>query len=386
MAVTHPLTVANEESVSYLATLEKFCKDRIAPRADRIDREDKWFPDLLGECAVLGIQGLLVDETGFRRDSVILADEVTRLIASYSPSVGLALCAAHIQTVMLANYGSAAVRQKWLGRVIAAEAFGSMGISEPEAGTDLRNVRTVARPAGDDTWVVNGAKTWTTLSPISDFTIVLAKLDSLDRTAEMGVFLVERDMPGVSYGANESLIGYHGLPMANVYLENVRIPAANIMTAEGGFKSVLQGLNFARIGAASLGAGILRGCLRLTTTYARNRVTFGTQIANHQLVQLRIGEIMHHLAAAESLCHAAATSYATGNPDPTLLASAKVFCTDAAMAAATACVTVFGGMGVTEQYAIQRYLRDAKCTQIFDGTSDILTLQVGRAGLAREDW
>jgi len=384
MTVTRTITVGEEES-SFLDTLADFCLERIAPRADLIDRKDAWFPDLLAECAALGLQGLLVDGTEFRRDRIFLADAATQLIGSYSPSVGLAVCAAHIQSVMLANYGSPAVREKWLGRVIAAEAFGSMGISEPEAGTDLRNVRTVASRTGSG-WVLNGGKTWTTLSPISDFTIVLAKLDSSDRGADMGVFLVERGMPGLTYGPNESLIGYHGLPMANVYFENVEVPAENIMTSEGGFKSMMQGLNFARIGAASLAVGILRGCLRLTTEYARNRVTFGTQIANHQLVQLRVGEIMVNLAAAGAVCHAAAVSYAGGDPDPTLLASSKVFCTDAAMAAATACVTVFGGMGVTEQYSIERYLRDAKCTQIFDGTSDILTLQVGRAGLARDDW
>ncbi|MQA24962.1 MAG: acyl-CoA dehydrogenase [Micromonosporaceae bacterium] len=385
MTATRELTGVDEETSSFLDTLNAFCRERIAPRAEDIDREDKWFPDLLGECAALGLQGLLVEENAFRRDRIFLAEAVTRLIGSYSPSVGLALCAAHIQSVMLASYGRPAVKEKWLGPVVAAEAFGSMGISEPDAGTDLRNIRTVARRDGKS-WVLNGGKTWTTLSPVSDFTVVLAKLDSRDRSAEMGVFLVERDMPGVTYGANESLIGYHGLPMANVYLEDVQVPADNVMTAEGGFKNVLQGLNFARIGAASLGAGILHGCLRLSTAYARSRVTYGTPIANHQLVQLRIGEMMNNLAAAEALCQTAAASYATGDPDPHLLASAKVFCTDAAMAAATACVTIFGGMGVTEQYAIERYLRDAKCTQIFDGTSDILTLQVGRAGLAREDW
>ena len=374
------------DAIDYLKVVEDFCRDRIAPVATQIDRSDEWFPDVLKECADLGLQGIMVGEDrAIDASRIFVAEATSQVLASYSPSVALAVGAARLHTIMLATHASPQVRDRWLDRVIGAEAFGSMGISEPEAGSDIRNARTVAHPDGDG-WILDGGKAWTTLSPISDFTIVLAKLGSAERGAEFGMFLVERGMPGMSYGENDSLVSYRGVPMANVYFDGIEIPPEYVLAASGGFRSILEGLNFARLEAGSLGVGIIRGCLRHISSYAHSRVTFETAIANHQAIQLRAGEIVTRFEAARSLQHAAAVSYATGSVDPDLCAMAKVFASDSAMAAATQAVSVFGGMGVSEEYEIERYMRDAKATQIFDGTSDLLTMQVGRAALGREDW
>lgn len=376
----------DEDSADYLKVVERFCRDRVGPVAASIDRSDEWFPELLGECAELGLQGIMVgDDRRIDPTRIHIAEATSEVLASYSPAVALAVGAARLHTIMLATHASPQVRDRWLEPITRAEAFGSMGISEPEAGSDIRNARTVARRDGDG-WRLDGGKAWTTLSPVSSFTVVLAKLDTVERGAEFGVFLVERGMPGMSYGENDSLTGYRGVPMANVYFDGIELPPEFVLAESGGFRSILQGLNFARLEAGSLGVGILRGCLRHVSAYAGSRVTFDTAIANHQAIQLRAGEMVTRYHAARSLQHAAAGSYATGRVDPDLCATAKVFATDSAMAAATQAVSIFGGMGVSEEYEIERYMRDAKATQIFDGTSDLLTLQVGRSALGRADW
>lgn len=376
----------DETGADFIEVVETFSRDRIGPVARQIDRSDEWFPEVLKECAELGLQGIMVaDDRTIDPARIHIADATTEVLASYSPSVALAVTAARLHTIMLATYATPEVRDRWLDAVMSAEAFGSMGISEPEAGSDIRNARTVARRQGDG-WVLDGGKAWTTLSPISSFTVVLAKLGSADRGAEFGMFLVEREMPGMSYGKNDSLVGYRGVPMANVYFDGVEVPSEYVLAESGGFMSILEGLNFARLEAGALGVGILRGCLRHISAYARSRVTFGTAIANHQAIQLRTGDIATKLEAARGLLNAAARSYAIGRVDADLCAMSKVFATDSAMDAATQAVSVFGGMGVSEEQEIERYMRDAKATQIFDGTSDVLTLQVGRSALRKEDW
>lgn len=386
MSMVTQREVLDEEAVEYVKVVERFCAERIAPIASEIDRRDEWFPDVLKECAAMGLQGVMVaDDRTIDPARIFLAEATSEVLASYSPSVAIAIGAARLHTVMLATHASPEVRDRWLDPVINAEAFGSMGISEPEAGSDIRNARTVARRDGEG-WILDGSKAWTTLSPISSFTVVLAKLGSADRGAEFGMFLVERGMPGMSYGENDSLVGYRGVPMANVYFDGIAIPPEFVLAESDGFKRILAGLNFARIEAASLGVGILRGCLRHVSSYARSRVTFGSVIANHQAIQLRAGDMAMKLEAARALQLAAARSYATGHVDHDLCAMSKVFASDAAMDAATRAVSVFGGMGVSEDYEIERYMRDAKATQIFDGTSDVLTLQIGRSALSREDW
>jgi len=376
----------DDANADYLQSVENFCRERIASAAQRIDRGEKWFAEVLRECDALGLQGIMVaDDRTIDPTRVFIAEATTEILASYSPSVALAVGAARLHTITLATHATPETRDRWLDPVMNAEAFGSMGISEPEAGSDIRNARTVARRDGEH-WILEGGKAWTTLSPISSFTIVLSKIDSVERGADFGLFLIERGMPGMSYGEEDLLIGYRGVPMANVYFDEIQVPPENVLADSGGFRRILEGLNFARLEAASLGVGILRGCLRHASAYARLRVTFGTAIANHQAIQLRVGDIAMKLHAARALLEAAARSYSTGHADPDLCASAKVTASDSAMAAATQAVSVFGGMGVSTANEIERYMRDAKATQIFDGTSDVLTLQVGRSALAREDW
>lgn len=385
MTAAEELTI-DADGRDYLGVVESFCKDRIGPAAKSIDRSDEWFPELMKECAELGLQAIMIDEDGnLDRSTIYIAEATTEILASYSPAVAIAVGAARLHTVMLSTYASPDVKERWLGPVMRAEAFGSMGISEPGAGSDIRNGLTVATRDGDG-WVLNGSKAWTTLSPVADFTVVLAKLEATGRDAKFGLFLAERGMLGFTYGTNDSLIGYRGVPMANTYYDGVAIPASHVLSDDDGFYGILGALNFARLEAGSLGVGIMRGCLRHVSSYANQRVAFGLAIAQHQAIQLRAGEMVTRLNAARGLLHSAAVTYAQGTPDSDLCAMAKVFASDSAMATATQAISVFGGMGVSEESEIERYMRDAKTTQIFDGVSDLLTMQVGRSALGATNW
>lgn len=377
--------MATEEG-EYLEVVRRFCAKSIAPAAAEIDRTDRWFPDLMADAASLGLQSLLVDDDGlFVPENVGLADRTTELIASYSASVGLAVGAARLHSLMLARFGSPAVRDRWLKPILTAEAFGSMGISESGAGSDIRAGQTVARRDGGG-WVLNGAKAWTTLSPVADFTVVLAKIDNGGRDAPTGMFLVERGMDGFSHGASEPLISYRGVPMADTYFDDVWVPEENVLSAAGGFAAILEALNFARVEASALGRGIIRGCLRHVAAYAGERVVFERPLASHQATQLHAANMAIRLEAARGLSRSAAESFVKGAPHPQLCAAAKAYAADAAMQSATEAVSLFGAVGVTQQFEIERYFRDAKATQIFDGTGDVLALQVGKWALGRSDW
>lgn len=371
----------------FLDAVDDFSRDRVVPAATAIEAEDRWFPELLAECAGLGLQGIMIDDDlALDATRMHVAQATTEILASYSPSVALGVGTARIHSVLLAAFGSPELKERWLAPLMEAKVFGSIGISEPEAGSDVRNMRTVASPDGAGGYVLNGTKRWITLAPIADFTIVLAKVGSGERDAGMAMMVVDTDSPGVTVGANESLISYRGIPNSDLYFDDVVVPADQVLTSSEGLKGVLAGLNFARIEAASLGVGMMRGVLRVATAYARDRVAFEVPIARHQAVQLRLGTIAIRHEAARGLVRRAADGYATGKVDPGLCAMAKVFATDAAMESATEGVSLLGGMGVTTNFAMERFFRDAKATQIFDGTSDLLTLMVGERAAARTDW
>lgn len=370
----------------YLAVVTKFCASEVAPRAAEIDRKDEWFPDLVAGAGGLGLQGILFDEKDeLDLSRIHLADSTTEIIASYLPALGITLGAARLHLFMLSRYASPALREKWFERLQTGSAIGSMGISEPGSGSDIRSGRTVAR-LRDGEWVLNGAKAWTTLSPVSDFTIVLAKIETSARDADTGMFLVERGTEGFSYGENDPLISYRGVPMANTYFDDVRVSEENVMLTSGGFAGIMQALNFARLEASALGRGIIRGCLRLVSQYTAERVVFDQPLARHQATQLHAADMAIRLESARGLSRSAADSFLGEQPNPTLCAAAKSYAADAAMQTASEAVSLFGGYGVSQQFEIERYFRDAKATQIFDGTADVLGLQIGRWALSQTDW
>jgi alkylation response protein AidB-like acyl-CoA dehydrogenase len=375
-----------DERRAFLDVTREFCVKEIAPRAQAIDESGRFFPDLVERAAAIGLQGLIfTDDLRIDPDGVSLAHETTELVASYSGAVALAFSVARLHGYLLARHAPAEVRERWLPGLIDGSVFGSFALSEPQSGTDVRAGRTVARRVDAHTYAISGEKAWITQSPVAHFTIVLAKLETADRDADTAAFVVPLDTPGVQVGQDEPMLGFRGMPMAGVHFDDCRVPSAWRLEVDG-FRGMLEGLNLARLDAGCYGVGFLRGALRETCRYVRDRQAFGRSLADLPLVQAKLGQMYAEYVSARGLLRTAVESFAAGGGgDPHLISAAKMVATDAAMRHLVEAVQLHGGYGVHLHYPVQRMLRDAKITQIIDGTSEIHALMLGRAA-AKADW
>ena len=362
----------------FLRTVREWCEKDVAPRARDIDERSAFFPDLMRQGAELGLHGLIFDDAG-KIDLTYfdLAHETTELVASYSGAVALGLCIGRLHPYLLAKYAEEAVAAAWVPRLLEAEVFGAFAISEPDAGTDVRGITSVAVPDGDG-YRLNGEKAWVTQGPVAAMAIVLTKVGTRERKAATAAFVVPFDTPGVTVGKDEPMAGFRGMPMCTLALSDVWVPADHRLKVDG-FRGMMEGVNLSRIDAAGYAVGFLRGCLRRAGVYASERQAFEAPIGSLQAIQLKLGLMATDYAAARALLAAAVRSFQKGEGgDPILLAAAKLFASNAAMRHAVEAVQVFGGYGMHREYEMERMMRDAKITQIFDGTSEILALMMGR--------
>lgn len=364
----------DDDTVTYLGDVRRFVDHELADRGVlRV-----WDHDLVRRAARLGLQSLLLDDDlGLVESRVVAAVAASEVVAARAPALAMAIGCARIHGIVLARYAGAELRERWLSRIAEADAIGSMAISEADAGTDIRGVRTVARRTGDG-WVLNGEKAWVTLGPVADFSIVLAKLESAERDADMGIFVVERGRPGVEYGPEEGFRAYSAVPVGGLSLHDVAVPASHVVASSGGFGRALAAVNYARLEAACLGVGILRGSAELSVAYAHQREASGKRIEGHQAVQLAIGRTITDLEAARSLLYRTAAAGLEG-ADPASFAVVKAFATEAAMAAASRAVSVQGATGLLDDGQAMQLLQDAKAAQVFDGTTDILLMSAAKA-------
>lgn len=374
------------DAEQFLAVVHDFCTTRVGPRAQEIDLSGEFFPDLLADAADIGLQGLIFgDDRTIDPTMFALAHETTELVASYSGSVALGISIARLHGYLLAAYAPAEIRDRWLPGLIDGSVRGAFALSEPHSGTDIRAGRTVAVAVDAETVSITGEKAWITQSPAAHFVIVLAKVDSSDRDAATAAFVVPLDTPGVTVGKDEPMSGFRGMPMANVHFDDCRIPAAWRLEVDG-FRGMLEGLNLARLDAGCYGLGFVRAALRECGGYVRDRQAFGKSLADLQIVQEKLGKMHADYLAARALLREGVTSFAGGGGgDAHLISAAKMFATDAAMRNTIEAVQLHGGYGVHLHYPVQRLMRDAKITQIIDGTSEIHALMLGRAA-ARADW
>ncbi|MBN3454966.1 acyl-CoA dehydrogenase family protein [Mycobacterium sp. DSM 3803] len=383
MTLTSQLDADAEE---FLGVVNDFCVSQVAPRAQEIDLTGEFFPDLLAAAAEIGLQGLIFTEDGNIDPTMFaLAHETTELVASYSGAVALGISISRLHGYLLAAYAPPHLRDRWLPGLIDGTLRGSFALSEPHSGTDIRAGRTVARVVDPVTVSITGEKAWITQSPVAHFCIVLTKLGSPDRDAETAAFVVPLDTEGVTVGADEPMSGFRGMPMANVHFDDCRIPASWRLDVDG-FRGMLEGLNLARLDAGCYGVGFMRAALRETSAYVRDRQAFGKTLAELQIVQEKLGHLHADYLAARSLLREGVASFAAGGGgDAHLISAAKMVASDAAMRHAVEAVQLHGGYGVHLHYPVQRLMRDAKITQIIDGTSEIHALMLGRAA-ARADW
>ncbi|HEX8510083.1 MAG TPA: acyl-CoA dehydrogenase family protein [Propionibacteriaceae bacterium] len=370
-----------EEHEAFRAAVREVCDAKVAPRAAEVDERAE-FPRASFEALVAAdFQAPHIPEQyeGVGADAlatVIVIEEVARACASTSliPSVNKLASLAWI------HYGSDELKQAYLPPLARGKAMASYCLSEAESGSDAVSMRTRAVRDGDD-FVLNGTKRWITNAGESMFYTVFAVTDASARSRGISAFVVERSDPGVSFGAPERKLGIKGSPTCEVYLDHVRVPETRMIGAEGtGFAIAMKTLDHTRVTIAAQAVGIAQGALDYALGYVKERRQFGRAIAEFQGLQFMLADMGMKIEAARQLTYAAAARSERDDPDLTYFgAAAKCFASDVAMQVTTDAVQLLGGYGYTRDYPVERMMRDAKITQIYEGTN-----QIQRVVMARE--
>jgi alkylation response protein AidB-like acyl-CoA dehydrogenase len=356
------------------------CDARVAPNAAEADESGE-FPkasyDAL-RASDFHAPHIPVEYGGAGADALataIVIEEVARACASSSliPAVN------KLGTMPLLLAASAELKQRYLPPVAAGEAMFSYCLSEPEAGSDAASMTTKAVLDGD-TWVLNGSKRWITNAGVSEYYTVFAVTDPSARSRGISAFVVEKSDEGVSFGAPEKKLGIKGSPTREVYFDNVRIPASRIIGAPGtGFATAMQTLDHTRVTIAAQAVGIAQGALDFAIGYVKERRQFGKAVADFQGIQFMVADMGMKLEVARQMTYVAAGKSERGDADLTYFgAAAKCFASDAAMEITTDAVQLLGGYGYTRDYPVERMMRDAKITQIYEGTNQVQRIVMAR--------
>ena len=368
-----------EEYVALRESVRALAEKKIQPFAHDVDANAR-FPqeawDAL-QSAGLAAAHVPTEFGGEGADAlavVIIIEEVARVCASSSliPAVN------KLGSVPLMLGGNAEQKKRWLSELAQGKGF-SYCLSESEAGSDAASMKTRAVRDGDS-WVINGSKKWISHAGVSDFYTVLASTDPEKRAKGITAFVVEKGDPGVSFGAHEKKMGFRGSPTREVYFDNVRISDDRRISEVGaGFALAMKTLDHTRITIAAQALGIAQGALDVATKYSHERKQFGKEIFDFQGVQFMLADMAMEIAAARQLTYAAASKSESEAKDLTFFSAAsKCFATDVAMKVTTDAVQVLGGYGYVSDYPVERMMRDAKLTQIYEGTNQIQRLVMAR--------
>ncbi|WP_435586699.1 acyl-CoA dehydrogenase family protein [Micromonospora aurantiaca (nom. illeg.)] len=369
-----------EEHEAIREAVREVCAAKVAPHAAEADETGE-FPKASYEAlraADFHAPHIPVEYGGAGADALataIVIEEVARACASSSliPAVN------KLGTMPLLLAGSEELKRTYLTPVAAGEGMFSYCLSEPEAGSDAASMTTKAVRDGDH-WVLNGVKRWITNAGVSEYYTVFAVTDPTARSRGISAFVVEKSDPGVSFGAPEKKLGIKGSPTREVYFDNVRIPADRMIGAEGtGFATAMKTLDHTRVTIAAQAIGIAQGALDYAKGYVQERKQFGKAVADFQGIQFMLADMGMKLEAARQLTYAAAGKSERGDADLTYFgAAAKCFASDAAMEITTDAVQLLGGYGYTRDYPVERMMRDAKITQIYEGTNQVQRIVVAR--------
>ena len=369
-----------EEHVMIRDAARDFAQTELLPGV--IDRDNKQeFPDaLVKKMGELGFLGIMVDPKygGSGMDTlsyVLIMEELSKVDASASVivSVNNSLVCYGIE-----QYGSEEQKQKYLTKLVTGEFIGAFCLSEPEAGSDATSQKTTAIDMGDH-YVLNGTKNWITNGGRSDVYLVIAQTDRDKGHKGINVFIVEKGMDGFDIGPKEDKLGIRGSDTHTLQFNDVKVPKENRIGDDGfGFKFAMKTLSGGRIGIAAQALGIASGAYELALKYSKERKAFGTEICNHQAIAFKLADMYTEITAARHLVMKAAWDKDQGNNYDMSSAMAKVYASKVAMEQTVEAVQIHGGNGFVKEYHVERLMRDAKITQIYEGTSEIQKIVISR--------
>ena len=380
----YPMYALSEEHQAIREAVRAVCTAKVAPHAAEVDELSEFPRAAYDALAASDFAAPHIGEEygGAGADALatcIVIEEVARACASSSliPSVN------KLGTMPIILAGSEELKKKYLTPVAAGHGMFSYCLSEPDAGSDAAAMKTRAVRDGD-TWVLDGVKRWITNAGVSEYYTVFAVTDPAKRSNGISAFVVEKSDPGVSFGAPEKKLGIKGSPTREVYLDHVRIPADRMIGEEGtGFLTAMRTLDHTRVTIAAQAVGIAQGALDYALDYAKERQQFGRPIADFQGLQFMLADMGMKVEAARQLTYAAAGRSERNDKDLTFFgAAAKCFASDTAMQVTVDAVQVLGGYGFTKDYPVERMMRDAKITQIYEGTNQVQRIVMARQLLA----
>jgi acyl-CoA dehydrogenase len=367
-----------QENLDFCETIGKIARERIAPRSAEIDERAEYPWDvrkLLAEQDVLGLP--FPTEYGGTGTGTLMLNMAVEEIAKVDASCALILMVQELGTLPIQLFGSDELKERFLPKCATGEWSPAFALSEPEAGSDPAGMITTATKDGSE-WVINGTKNSISNLGIADFYIVFAVSEK--QTRRLSAFVVEADRPGFSVGKLEHKLGIRASPTGQPIFDEVRVPEENMIGELGKGLSVALGtLERTRLGAAAQAVGIAQGATDYAVGYARERKQFGKPINEFQGIQFKLADMETRTAAARELLYKACAMADQWHPLRAKYSSmAKVFCSDTAMAVTIDAVQVLGGYGYVKEYPVERMMRDAKITQIYEGTNEIQRLVIGR--------
>jgi butyryl-CoA dehydrogenase len=369
-----------EDQLAVQRTARDFAQQEVLPKAAEIDREHRHPAELVKRMAELGFLGIAVPEqhggAGLDHVSYVLAmEEISRACAS----TGVIMSVNNsLVCDPLVKFGTDEQKREWLVPLASGRKLGCFALSEPEAGSDAAAQKTTARLVGDE-WVLSGVKNWITNGPVADVCILFTMNDPSKGHKGITAFILPMDSKGVRCGPPDRKLGIRGSQSCQIFLDDVRLPKKQLLgEVGGGFKVAMATLDGGRIGIASQALGIARAALEDAVAYAAERKTFGKPIAQHQAIQFKLADMATELDAARLLTWRAATLKDAGVRHSAESAMAKVFASEVCNRAAKEAVQIFGGNGYVEDFPVERHFRDAKITEIYEGTSEIQRLVIAR--------
>jgi alkylation response protein AidB-like acyl-CoA dehydrogenase len=370
----------SEEHLMIQQAARDFANTELKPGVIERDEHQKFPYEQIKKLGELGFLGMMVDPkyngSGMDTISYVLAmEELSKIDASTSVVVSVNNS---LVCFGLENYGSEFQKEKYLKPLAAGEIIGAFCLSEPEAGSDATSQHTTAVDMGDH-YLLNGTKNWITNGGNASTYLVIAQTNSALRHKGINVFIVEKGMEGFSVGPKENKLGIRGSDTHSLMFTDVKVPKENRIGEEGfGFTFAMKTLDGGRIGIASQALGIASGAYELALAYSKERKTFGKPIAAHQAIQFKLADMATEIEAARMLCLKAAWLKDQGLPYALASSMAKLFASDVAMRTTVEAVQIHGGYGFVKEYHVERLMRDAKITQIYEGTSEIQRMIIAR--------
>ena len=370
--------VATEEAADLLRLVRQIASEELAPRAARAEAEEAFPRDvftLLGQTGLLGLP--YPEELGGGGVPYELYLKVLQELGAVWASVGVGVSVHALSCYPLVTRGTEEQKRRWLPDMLGGDLLGAYCLSEPHAGSDPAAMRTRAVRDGDS-WVLTGAKAWTTHGGQADFYTVLARTG--DGRGDISCFLVPADAPGLSADTPEKKMGLTGSATATIRLDGVRVDADRLVGEEGeGLKIALAALDSGRLGIAAVATGLAQGALDVALSYARQREAFGQRIIDHEGLAFVLADMEAAIYSSRATLEAAARLRDLGLPFSREASAAKLVATDNAMRVTTDAVQVLGGAGYTKDFPVERYMREAKVMQIFEGTNQIQRLVISRS-------